>query len=406
MPRVRTTVAALVAVLALNAIAVTAASANWFVGEAELPSGSKAALATKATVETSFVLSIPAATTKVTCTALSPQKTEIVETNSIAGAELVFSSCAVSEGATKCALEKSEIRTNSEGLTGTVSEGTEPEDRITFAQTKSKALASIPFNSSCALSGSQSMSGSLKLAAPALQEELTEQAVQGESTKATGLTVGGDAAFLSGKAKVKLASGKKFQNVAPQHWYSGLVKVAESNEAGGLAVGTGSGAANVTFQVVGGLNRTCKLTDSGKVWNPNGGGSGQTSITAATFTGCTSTTCLTVPELQAPMAGLPWRGFLLPPQARGGPVRLVIGAMRLESSCAGVEATTFNGAAAVSVFNGSGVGEAACTEAEHTTWFEFTATNNLLSNATENGSLSGKDCIWGQAANEVIKVKP
>lgn len=81
--------------------------------------------------------------------------------------------------------------------------------------------------------------------------------------------------------------------------------------------------------------------------------------------------------------------------------------MRIELWCERVLTGVYFGSAMVPVFNGGGVGEAACTENTHTTWLEFTATNNsfLLAGGVERAKLEGKDCIWGEARNEKITVE-
>jgi len=183
------------------------------------------------------------------------------------------------------------------------------------------------------------------------------------------------------------------------HWYKGGVKLAESGEAGAFNVSTGTGGKEFkiedkeTPQEI-----ACKMEDSGKIWNPVGGGKGNGKITSVTFTKCKSILCAAESELKA--KGLPWSMLLV----SGKPIKTSIANMELAIFCEKREEVKYTGTVVIPILNGAGVGEAACTESTHTTFMQF-AKAPLRSPANKFGELEGEDCIWGAAANEKVTVE-
>jgi hypothetical protein len=184
------------------------------------------------------------------------------------------------------------------------------------------------------------------------------------------------------------------------HWYKGSTRLPGRPEAMATAVATGTGTAVFSITDVANKRQSiCKMKDTGKIYNPESGVSGVGKITSATFTNCTSETgfCATAPELEA--RGTPW-GIIL---FSGSPITVGISDMKLEIKCNGVSQGTYEGTVYVKIFTGPGTqGETSCTATNHTTWMEFVNTNELLSGANK-GVLAGRDCIWEEAANGVIK---
>ena len=112
------------------------------------------------------------------------------------------------------------------------------------------------------------------------------------------------------------------------------------------------------------------MQDSGKVWNPVGGGAGKGIISSATFTNCISPIyCLTSRAIAA--EGLNWTIEL---RSSGVAVDALIPNIELKLTCNGV-ATKYKPIARnpnlLRVANGTGSGEAACTGPSHTTWMAF-----------------------------------
>jgi hypothetical protein len=198
---------------------------------------------------------------------------------------------------------------------------------------------------------------------------------------------------------LRIGSGSTEKKSTPSHWYKEGSPLAESSEASGLEVGTGSGTSTVSItDTTNERQSKCEIRDSGKVWNPIGGEAGKESIESATFTGCTSMYCTKTPELKA--EGLPWRSELI----AGTPILLEIKSMVLSIICNGGSQGKYTGTVSLKTLNGEGKGEAACIESTHTTFVEFLKEKNELKFETGTGLLEGKDCVWGKASNEKVSV--
>jgi hypothetical protein len=394
--------------LVLSMTAVGSASAAWTAEGLELSATSKAALATTAKVDTAYLLSIPAVKTSLTCngTTLKNESAEIIEVNKLKAKSLTFEDCETTQPKAGCSLESqpSSIKTNP--LSGLATNVTKSfEDRLTLSAQTKNVLAEIHFSAEneCALAGAEPLRGQVTVKAPTLQEEAAEQAFEGlGSTENNSLEIGTGKAYLEhGKALLKLASGGAWQTGAPAHWYNNNALATQSTEATGLAVSTGSGTETVALEeVTAKKTAICKMSDSGKIWNPTPTAErrGLGSITAVTFTGCSLTGCATNPGLEA--VRLPWSVGLL----AGNPIRLEAPGMALRTTCNGVNGPILDNQITVpaKIFNGSGSGEASCSASEHTTWVEFA---DIFAGIEEIGSFSARDCIWGTAANEKITVK-
>ena len=219
----------------------------------------------------------------------------------------------------------------------------------------------------------------------------------------------GVAATLTGRSEGELENGGAFRagGPAPPHWYKAGAKLAESGEAGGLKVKTGTGGGKFTaYDSTKGKQAVCKMNDSGKIWNPVGGGSGEGTIEKATFTACESSGCKAAesPELNA--LKTPWKLVMI----AGSPPAVEVQGMELEIVCNGL-GTKYKAIAGMpvklSIANGTGKGEAPCAEPTHTTQLRFKALVDMLEEPVGPtfAALEGDDCIWGEAAQEIITVE-
>jgi hypothetical protein len=194
----RRVLVAAIAVLALAAIASASASAaEWHVGGKALTGSAK--LAEKANVEEALTFAVPSLGLKMQCTGLNFWKPEIVAPGTLKVSEPVLSGCKDLEGPTGC-----KISEESEGLAGsaTLALGTAPEDKAEFAS----SIFALKFTSCGAFEGPMRFTGKLLLSVPTGQQEQTEQAFVGVGTKSTTLQYEGNAVYVTGKFKLKLAS--------------------------------------------------------------------------------------------------------------------------------------------------------------------------------------------------------
>jgi len=217
MSRIKITVMALFTVVALTAmVASSASAAGWHVNGTELGKGSKQALTTAATVDTDATLSIVSKSEivqiKCTGTTLNGTSPEIIGTNEGMAKALTFTGCATTKPATKCALEKSEVKTNP--IKVFVTKGSGEADVATFDPLSEEPFASIPFSekNTCAFTEGEPVNGSVRVNAPTGQTEQELQAIEGQgSFENNSLEVAGDKSYIEGgKALLKLASGSKW----------------------------------------------------------------------------------------------------------------------------------------------------------------------------------------------------
>jgi hypothetical protein len=214
MFKIKITTAAVLAVLALSAVAVSTASAGWFIGGEELPAGSKAALSTKTTVTEPFVLNSPKLSLKISCPGLSGVKPEIIGTTKAQAEELKIEGCSEVEPKT-CKVETATIST--EPIIATPLESEFPADKVLLAPKTGTNIAGIDFVGSCSLAGEKPLNGKINLNAPTLQEEATGQPIEalGSTEGNNSLEIGGNKAYLEkGKTPIKLASEMIFGDPA------------------------------------------------------------------------------------------------------------------------------------------------------------------------------------------------
>jgi hypothetical protein len=85
------------------------------------------------------------------------------------------------------------------------------------------------------------------------------------------------------------------------------------------------------------------MSGTGKIWNPNGGGRGEASLTSIAFANCTSGLCAVNPELEAKKT--PWASRLV----GGTPIVLKINNLELIVKCNAEELLKVTGALSVPV---------------------------------------------------------
>jgi hypothetical protein len=192
-------------------VAVSASAAEWYVGGKALTGSEK--LATTVTVEQPIVVSIPAIEFKFTCTAASDSASEIGAKTSFKVHYFRLEGCKTTMPAKGCEMESPEIPFYLDE--GVLTKGTAPEDKLKLQpQTKGHELGEIPFGSACGLGpAGQPMYGAVTLNMIKGQEESAEQTFEGQGTKESPSELvtfsrTGEATYITGKLKLKLASGK------------------------------------------------------------------------------------------------------------------------------------------------------------------------------------------------------
>ncbi len=226
MSRTGVALATLLAALSLIAITVSSANAAWFIEGKELAFGSKEALATTATVDTSIKLNLPVQKVKLECGAslVKAETPEILGESGIEAKKLTFENCKTIEPSSGCALEGSTIPSQPVEASATVGTSA-PDVKLLFLPRTKNLLAEIPFEekNTCAFAGKEPVRGKVVADAPNLQEELVNQPIDGlGSTENNSLEVGaGNKAFIEGKTLLKLSSGLKFAAAPIMRW--GLV---------------------------------------------------------------------------------------------------------------------------------------------------------------------------------------
>jgi hypothetical protein len=200
-----------VAVLALGITSASASAAEWHVGGKALTGSS--ALATTTKVEESITLSLLEGAAQISCTSATleegPRKGSlaIIAPSSLEiGGSLILGGCKMTAPST-CSSQKTII---TEPLLGAMSTGTAPEDKFALKGKSGKSMVTLTITGTmCVLAGEDSITGSFTLIAPSGQTELAEQTFvgQGSKEKPAGASLFGQPAYLSGKFKLKLASG-------------------------------------------------------------------------------------------------------------------------------------------------------------------------------------------------------
>jgi hypothetical protein len=202
---------AAIAALALGiAASASASAAEWHVGGKALTGSS--ALATTTKVEESIKLSLLEGYGQISCTSATLE--EGVRKGSLAiiapssleiGGSLILEGCKMT-APSNCSIQKT---ISTEALLGTMSTGTAPEDKFALKGKSGKSMVTLTIAGSCLLAGEDSITGAFTLLAPSGQTELAEQTFvgQGSNEKPAGAGLFGQPAYLSGKFKLKLASG-------------------------------------------------------------------------------------------------------------------------------------------------------------------------------------------------------
>jgi hypothetical protein len=250
MPRTKPIIVVLLLIFVFSAAAADSASAAWIIEGTELAEGQTRALATTAVVDQSSVLHVPGLPLKISCSGLSTTKPELLGSAENAVAEAVtVSGCAVAEPTT-CSLLSPTIV--SDPVLINIGEGISPDERALLEPQSGHVLSMFTLEgSSCSISGRKALDGAVFLNAPTLQNEATEQALEGlgsiENEGYTSLQIAGDSTFLEGsKLLLKLQAGNKFAfrppkvKAEPKSINFKEIKTGES--AGEVVVFTNEGA--------------------------------------------------------------------------------------------------------------------------------------------------------------------
>jgi hypothetical protein len=265
----------------------------------------------------------------------------------------------------------------------------------------------------CSLEGSYKLKGSEHCSISEAQTERTTHEVICTPTGSK-VKLGSETAKLYSTEPVKLKADQEW-GTGPKptnqpHWYSEKTRLTESNEAGSLAVESGTGEG--LFTMLDTPNRrssACTMSDTGKIWNPVGGDPGKGVIEGIRYNSCISPGgyCATEPALEA--QGLFWNLEL--DTGRGGAVFAVIlpPAHRVEMDLLCNNVGVLYKAlfpTILKIANGTGLGATDCVKPTHTTYMEFEPLLNILDGpANAMATLSGKDCIWGTTREELIEVQ-
>ena len=202
--------AILAAALALCALTAASASASeWYVGGKALTGTEKVATTVK--VEQPIVITIPTIKYEFTCTAASDAATEINAKTGFKVGSFYLEGCTTTLPGAQCELQRPEIPFWQ--LEAVVTKGTSPEDKFKLqAQVKGHEIGEIPFGEACGFGPAQPMFGAMTLNMAKGQQENTEQTLEGQGTKESPSELrtinSGDPTYITGKLKIKLASGK------------------------------------------------------------------------------------------------------------------------------------------------------------------------------------------------------
>ncbi len=201
--------ATLMAVIALCAISAASASASqWYVGGKAMTAATK--LAETAKVEETITFSVPGLATKITCSSLTLKTPELLTTGVLKTKfETEFGGCKLVEGFKKCTIEEGRGETRG-ALEGTPLLGTAPEDQL---ETKASGGEFVVFPTEGCEYAEIGFARDVPFSMPTGQTESVEQTFVGEGTKAKALNhleLFGNNVYVTGKFKLKLASGAKW----------------------------------------------------------------------------------------------------------------------------------------------------------------------------------------------------
>lgn len=204
MSKVKMIAAAFIAVVAVGAISASAASAanEWKINGAAL--AGNASLATTAEVTEKGELSAVGILIKCEGNELDGTNPLIEHPNQGSATSLIFTEC--KETTSGCKLASPTISTVPIMAVVTKSSGT--TDLATFLPKTKNAFATIKFEGTCALSGTQPIKGKVTVSAPTGQSESIGQEIVANSTGE--LEIGSSAASLKGKAVLKTVNSSKW----------------------------------------------------------------------------------------------------------------------------------------------------------------------------------------------------
>ena len=204
MSRVKLIVSMFAAVAVFGALAssASAATAGWMVGGSLLTGSTP--LATTAAVDQSAKLKTSNINIECLGSTLKGVAPEIIAPNKGAAKSLEFTECKPTEG--KCTIESSTIGTVPILAEATLEAG---EGVVAvFKPETGKAFTNLTFlGSTCALEGTQPVTGTQAILAPTGQTEHASQLINAVSLKEGELKVGAGNATLTGSALLKLSSG-------------------------------------------------------------------------------------------------------------------------------------------------------------------------------------------------------
>ena len=215
MSRVKVTAMVLFAVIAVSAIAVSYASAEWLVGGKTLTTA--AALSTTALVDEKTKLLVPTVedlTIECAGETLDGENPRIEPSDKGFASKLTFLACSTIKPMSGCniASQPASISTNPILALAALKSG--EEDKVTFTPETGKVFAEIEFASTntCPFNGLEGVKGSVTVGAPTGTLELLSQPIVGLGmTENNSLEVANSKAYLiGGKALLTLASDSKW----------------------------------------------------------------------------------------------------------------------------------------------------------------------------------------------------
>lgn len=206
MRSIRRSVFVVAVVMALGAVASASASASsWYDGGAEL--ASSAPLATSTTMTENVQLY--SAGVIIECSSVELKSADIASHTGGQIEHLVYKGCSFVDE--PCSLSSSTIESKPLTMTAALGKNS-PEDTLLLKPTSGTVVAEYKIvGAECGLAGGVKLQGQMKFALPKGREELAEQELLIQTTNGAGELRWGSAEIsLSGKAKLKLASGSKW----------------------------------------------------------------------------------------------------------------------------------------------------------------------------------------------------
>ena len=190
--------------------ATTAASASasqWYVGGKALTGSTKLATTTK--IEEDITFSAPSLGLKIICASVNLVSPEITAPTSLKAEEETYLGGCKAERSGGCSVwqERGEPFA---GLAGTAVLGTAPEDTLELKSPEAAAFIVFELAECGSLDGQAAFTGKVPFSMPTGQTESVEQTLVGEGTKSTSLKYEGNNVYVTGKFKLKLASGSKW----------------------------------------------------------------------------------------------------------------------------------------------------------------------------------------------------